>query len=478
MPSMGTMPPSERALANREKTWVALTSLAAAVLLTLAKLGIGLWTHSLGILAEAAHSGLDLVAAVVTLWAVRKSGEPPDQKHTYGHGKYENLSALFQTGLLLITCLWIMYEAGARLLNKSAPPVDANVWAFGVVIMSIVVDFSRSRALKKAAIKHKSQALEADALHFSTDIWSSFVVLGGLGCVFMSGRFGLPWLANADSVAALGVAVIVLWVTYNLAVRSTEDLLDVAPESLRSQVESAALVEGAREVKQVRVRRAGAEVFADVVLGVDQAAAFEHAHEVADRAEEAIRAIAPNADVVVHVEPVEPPAEEVSTRVRMIAARHGLGAHSIRVYDDADARSLDLHLEVSDSLSLGEAHQRATDFEKSVKEVMPDLTSVVTHIEPTGDTVSRRLSQPGRAALIQAALNQIMCKEHPGVTASEVRVRTVGEDEVVSFRCALDASIGIRDAHEITERVEKRLRERIPKLARVVIHVAPKDDDT
>ena len=182
--------------ADREKRRVAAASLAAAVLLTGTKLGIGLWTNSLGILSEAAHSGLDLVAAAVTLWAVRVSSRPADREHPYGHGKFENLSALFETVLLMVTCFWIIKEATGRLFFHKPFELNVNVWAFLVVVLSIVVDYRRSRALKRAADKYSSQALEADALHFSTDIWSSAVVLLGLCGVLAGERLNLPWLTE------------------------------------------------------------------------------------------------------------------------------------------------------------------------------------------------------------------------------------------------------------------------------------------
>ncbi|MGA2256016.1 MAG: cation diffusion facilitator family transporter, partial [Thermoguttaceae bacterium] len=182
----------------REKLGVAVASLLAAILLTVLKLVVGLITNSLGILAEAAHSGLDLLAAGVTLWAIRMSARPADRKQTYGYGKFENLSALFETLLLLVTCIWIVYEASRRFFFHEKIEVDPSVWAFLVVILSIVVDFSRSRDLLRVSRKFHSQALEADALHFSTDIWSSCVVLFGLSGVLAAQHFKLPWLANAD----------------------------------------------------------------------------------------------------------------------------------------------------------------------------------------------------------------------------------------------------------------------------------------
>src|SRR5438128_2323416 len=203
--------------AHREKTVVALSSVLAAIGLTSMKLIVGLLTGSLGILAEAAHSGLDLVAALLTFFAVRVADRPADATHHYGHGKVENLSAFIEAGLLLLTAVWVIYEAIRRLLFHEGH-VDPSIWAFIVMAISIIVDFTRSRALLRVARRLGSQALEADALHFSTDIWSSAIVIVGLLVVYLTTLFHLPaWLNLADALAALGVSVIVIWLSLRLA---------------------------------------------------------------------------------------------------------------------------------------------------------------------------------------------------------------------------------------------------------------------
>jgi len=293
------------AAAEREKNVVALSSVGAAVLLTSMKVVVGLATGSIGILSEAAHSGIDLIAALMTFWAVHASSKPPDHDHLYGHGKIENFSALFETGLLLATCVWIAYEAGKRLLFGGGH-VEATVWSFLVMGISIIVDLSRSRALAITARKHRSQALEADALHFSTDVWSSVVVLLGLACVWFSHRTGVEWLARADSVAALGVAFIAALISVRLGRKAVDDLLDAAPTGLLERIARAAEeVDEVVTVSQVRVRRSGPKTFADVILQVARGLPVERAHEIAHRAEDAIHAAVLDVDVMVHTEPVD-----------------------------------------------------------------------------------------------------------------------------------------------------------------------------
>ncbi len=287
----------------REKRAVALSSVVAAVLLTGTKLAVGTATNSLGILSEAAHSGLDLVAAGVTLWAVRWASKPADPRHNYGHGKIENLSALFQTALLLLTCGWIVVEAVER-LRGGATPVHASWWAFAVVLLSIGVDTSRSRALQRVARKYRSQALEADALHFSTDIWSSSVVLAGLLAVSLAGPLQAPWLVRADAVAALGVALIVFVVSLRLAKRSADDLLDAIDPALVELVRARANVGGVAAVREVRVRRSGPGVFADVTVLVAPRLELAVAHAIGDAVESSVAAAVPSVSVMVHLEPL------------------------------------------------------------------------------------------------------------------------------------------------------------------------------
>jgi cation diffusion facilitator family transporter len=290
--------------AEHEKKSAALKSVLAAFCLTAMKIVVGLLSGSLGILAEAAHSGLDFAAALVTFFAVQASSKPADAQHQYGHGKIENLSALFEALLLLITCFWIIKEAVHRLAGGSGP-VDASVWAFAVIIVSIIVDVSRSRMLLNMARKHKSQALEADALHFSTDVWSSCVVLGGLVGVKIAAAFpAFKWLEKADSVAALGVAGIVVWVSGRLGLQTINELIDRATEDLAGQVTAAAeSVDGVKGCHAVRVRRSGPKVFIDAHVEFDGDISLNEAHRLMDLVEESVGKIIPDADVTVHAEP-------------------------------------------------------------------------------------------------------------------------------------------------------------------------------
>jgi cation diffusion facilitator family transporter len=288
------------------KKKAAFTSVVAAVFLTLFKLTVGILTGSLGILSEALHSALDLVAAVVTFFSVRISDKPADKEHNYGHGKVENLSALVETILLLITCVWIIYEAINR-LSTGSTHIEVTLWSYVVVIFSIVIDFNRSRMLYKVAKEHNSQALEADALHFSTDIWSSSVVLLGL----ILANFGIYW---ADSVAALAVAVIVLSVSYRLGKKAVDVLLDKAPSGTVDVVhEIIKHYPEIFEVHSLKARTAGADTFIKFNIHLDPLLTLSQTHELCDKLENEIHSRIPRCEIYIHSEPAN--AEHTATEI-------------------------------------------------------------------------------------------------------------------------------------------------------------------
>ena len=466
--------PEHTSDAGREKRSVALTSVGAAIVLTGTKLFVGLATSSLGILAEAAHSGLDLVAAVITYFAVRISDKPADAEHHYGHGKVENLSALIETLLLLITCAWIIWEAVERLFFKNVA-VDASFWAFAVIVVSIVIDISRSRALRRVALKHQSQALEADALHFSTDVWSSAVVLAGLTLVRVGeGAAHAQWLGRADSVAALAVAVIVIGVSWRLGRRTVDALLDRAPAGQVEAVERAVRqVEGVLEVRDVRLRQAGNQTFVDLVIGVRRDISLESSHNLGVAVEQQVQQLLPNADVVVHVDPVCGTNETVADRIRVLAANAGQAVHNVWVSEEGGRLYVELHLEVDADLELRFAHDAAHQLEDAINADLPLLAGITIHIEPHRDRqaplrdvtdVSADLIRKVRRAALATA----------GIVACEkVAVRRAGQDVFLALQCTFDAALSVGQVHDISTGLENRLRKTIPHLVRVTTHAEP-----
>lgn len=460
--------------AEREKKAAALSTVAAAVLITVMKLAVGIWTGSLGILAEAADSGLDVVAALLTFAAVRVSDRPPDESHPYGHGKVENLAALVETLLLLFTCGWIIWEAISRLFFKLVQ-IDANVWAFGVVVISMAIDINRLRALQRVAEKHKSQALEASALRFRTDIWTSSVVLAGLTLVRVHEWTGGPlFLLRADALAGLGVALVVLYMGVQLGRRAVDVLLDTAPKGLAEKIESQVeQIEGVTTCRQVRIRQAGARSFADIVLEIEGDTSFEKAHEITHSVEEAVCRLVPGADVLVHYEPGEL-SPDLASRIRTIAQSMGVGVHSIWAREVAGRYHVELHLEVDRDASLEEAHDLASHLEAQVKRGAPEVAEMVAHIEPMGDIarLGAPLNHRDRAkmekkivALVDALVGDGACHN--------VALWEEESGLAVSLHCSFSPEVSIAEAHDLSERLETRLREELPGLQRVVIHLEP-----
>ena len=467
--------------AVREKRLVAFSSVVAAVFLTATKLAIGLLTGSLGILSEAAHSGLDLVAAGVTFFSVRASDRPPDIDHTYGHGKIENFSALIETVLLFITCGWIIYEAVHRLVFRVVE-VEVTFWSFLVMGLSIVIDFSRSRALMRTAKKHGSQALEADAIHFSTDILSSSVVILGLiavsvGVLFRESNPGLAsWLFRADAMAALGVALVVIYVSWRLGSRAVRALMDAAPRGLNARIRDAVVgIPGVLAVDRVRTRQSGPTSFVDLTLEVARTASLEEAHHIAGRAEDGIRGLLPRADVMVHVEPLSHGEEGLIERVYRTASAQGLDIHDLHLHDIRGNVKAEMHAEVPPSLSVSEAHDRVSALEKELHRKVPEISETLVHIEPAVSPVSENGTAHLSVADIRDAVAEFS-RQEPGLGGCHDLSILRGSDVSVSLHCTVKPDMSIVEAHNVTERFERMLRQRLPGIDRVIIHVEPPEE--
>jgi len=468
------------AVAEKEKRDAAFSSVVAAIFLTVLKLVVGLLTGSLGILAEAAHSGLDLVAALVTFFAVRLSDRPPDKRHLYGYGKVENLSALIETLLLLVTCVWIIYEAIQRLFFKPVE-VEASVWAFGVMIVSIVVDVSRSRILYRAAQKYKSQALEADALHFSTDIWSSSVVIVGLGLVWLSGRLSSEWewLVKGDAIAALAVALIVVYVSLQLGRRAVAVLLDAAPPGLAERVvDEVKQVPGVESVGPVRVRQAGAEVFVDLTVKVSRSASLQEAHQIATAVDARVSRLLHRGDVVVHVDPIRGSDENLSQTVSAIAARLGLRTHNVHAHEVRGRYFVDLHVEVPPELTLGQAHDQVSHMELAVREELPQVRDIHSHIEPIATPVASVAALGSQEEENLRRQIAVIAKAVSGLDCySRLHIRPGPDGYDVVLHCLADPDLSVAEAHRLADTVEKRLQSELPGISRVLIHVEPEGEN-
>ena len=459
---------------SREKQSVALSSVLAAALLTTLKVAVGLLTGSLGILSEAAHSGLDLVAAAVTYFSVRVADKPADSAHPFGHGKVEHLSAFVETALLLATCAWIMFEAIRRLFFREVQ-VEPSVWAFAVMFISISIDTLRSRALFRVARKYNSQALEADALHFSTDVYSSSVVVLGLVLLYVSQQKNIPWLRSADPVAALVVAGITVYISLLLGKRTVDALVDAAPKGTVERIASAiSRVPGVLRHQPIRVRQSGQNLFVDLRLSLESNISFEHAQKVVAGVESSVKEIFPNADVVIHAAPTEPASSDVVERIRSIAHRNNFLVHDVTAFEVNGRVNVSLDLELDPSLRLEAAHSQATRLEGEILSHLAEVGEVNVHIEP----LLERVETANEARLVRSNMERELLQIARGtpelVDVHSVEAHQVGDNVLVSLHCTLEPDRPLAQVHHITEDLEFRFRKAFPQIFKVSIHAEPR----
>jgi cation diffusion facilitator family transporter len=461
---------------RREKRAVAQNSVYAAIGITVLKFIVGITTSSLGILSEAAHSGLDLVAAVITLMSVRVSDKPADADHQYGHGKVENFSAFLETGLLLLTCVWIVYEASKRLFYHHVH-IEPTVAAFAVMAISMAVDYWRSRKLRRIANKYDSQALQADALHFSTDIWSSAVVILGLALVAVGDWLKVPQLQNADPIAALVVACVVVYVSWRLARQTIDALLDAAPAGVRTRIiDEVSREEGVLEVDRARIRRAGNRYFADLEIGMHRNVTFQKSEQLGQRVTQAVHRILPDADVVVHSVPRAHGEENIFERIRAVAARANFNVHDISVQDLAGSLHVEQHLELDERLSLKDAHDQVTVLESEIRREVPEISSILTHIESEPATIEEG-NEIARDQRLEKAVRNIARQVADVVDVHEIVVKKVRDKLYLSCHCTLPDTLPLARVHDIQTELEIRLKQEAPELFRVLIHPEPATDN-
>ncbi|HET7151997.1 MAG TPA: cation-efflux pump [Candidatus Acidoferrum sp.] len=463
----------------REKKRAALLSVGSATLLVSLKTFLVVRTGSLGVLSEALHSGLDLVAAVITFLSVRVSDLPADERHLYGHGKFENFSAFVETGLLALTALYIVYEAFDRLFFRSVH-VQPSVTAILVLLAALAIDLTRSRTLGHVARKYSSEALEADALHFSTDVWSTTVVIAGIALVWAGETWHVAWLIYADALAGLAVAAVILWVGGQLGRRTLDALLDVAPKGLQQQIARALEhMDGVLEVTRVRVRRAGNRHFVDATVSVARTTSLEQVHTLSDAIEKRIGEIVPS-DVMVHVEPRAPAGEHIFESIRAVAQRMGLATHDLHASQQDGRLFIELHMEVDENLSLREAHRQASELEEKIRELRDGAVDVNIHIEPFGHRIATPDAGEGEmkqlAKAIEAFVNRLPAEFDELVNCHDVRVRQVEHHILVSCHCIMKSELPITQVHDVTAALEDRVKENFQQIYRVTIHPEPSEE--
>src|SRR4051794_10538492 len=442
----------------------ALVSVLAACALIGLKLAGGFATGSLGLLSEAAHSGTDLVAALLTFFAVGVAGRPADRGHHFGHGKAEHLAALGEGAILVLVSLVIAWRAVLRLTGHASPHVDATWVAFLVIGIVIVVDVSRTIVSARAARRYESAALASNALHFGSDLAGSFAVLGGL--VFV--HYGYP---KADAIAALFVAVLVLIAASRLMRRNVDVLMDRVPAAAEEAARRAiAGIEPTVDLRRLRMRSAAGRHFADVVIGVSPAAAVGQGHAAADAVEAALQRALPESDVVVHVEPY---GDEAAIGERAHAAALGVRrvreVHNVSVVSVDSGTELSLHLKLPGDLSLEQAHEIAEEVERAIVETVPEVSSVQTHIEPLAVEASGIAVDAGA----DAELVRRIVRETTGSEPRELRFLNTDEGLVAFLTLGLDPDVQLADAHARASQIEERIRRERPQIADVIVHTEP-----
>jgi cation diffusion facilitator family transporter len=456
-----------------EKEKAALGSIAASAGLTAAKAIVGLLTGSLAILSEAGHSLLDLAATILTYIAVRISGKPADAEHQYGHGKVESVAALAETASLFLLAAGVAFEAVQRLFGERVYSVEATAAAFAIIAISIVVDFFRARTLGRVAEKTSSQALEADALHFRSDMWSSVAVLIGLGGVAL----GYSW---ADAAAALVVAIFICIAGWRLGRRTIDALTDTAPAGVSERVAAIAQrVPGIVGVERVRARPGGAVLFVELAVGVNRTLPLDRVAAIKERLTRAIRAELPEAEVTITTEPRALDDETVRERVMLIARNGGLAVHHVAVQALGDRLSVSADLEVEGTLPLAAAHETATRLEEAIREELGPEVEVETHIEPLPAVLlAGRDAAATRVAEIGEAL-AALATGVPGLgEVHDVRVRENTDGEIVNFHCRVDQMLTVSAVHDLVDGIERGLRRRFPIIARVIGHAEPRRETT
>ncbi len=453
---------------GKKKQQVALTSVTASLFLTAMKLVVGIMTGSIGIISEAAHSALDFGAASLTLFAVKMSDKPADKKHHYGNAKVESVSALIETGLLVITSIWIIYAASERLIAGTTE-LEVKWYAIAIMVISIIVDFSRSRALKKVAKETNSQALEADALHFSSDILSSAVVLVGL--IFVS--MGIAW---ADAVAGIAVALLVGGAAFTLGKKTIDVLIDAAPEGLAERIEEISMtVSGVISIDKIRVKPTGPQVFIEMAVCVNRTLSVEKVQAICSSIERKVREEVPVGDITINSRPIALNSETIAERVHVIGLNHNLHAHNISTSLTGQKKQITFDVEIDQRLTIKQAHDTVSALEDELHREFDGELDICIHLDPlryderTTNSLSSGEEEHVRNMIVEASKSIEKIYD-----VHDIQIRKTEQQKLfITLHCSFDDHALLEEVHSLTSQLEGAIYSSLSNAARVIIHAEP-----
>lgn len=456
---------------SKIKVKVALNSLYAAVFITGIKILAAYFSGSLAILTEVVNSGIDIFVCLVTIFSVKYAAKPADDDHNYGHEKAENFSALIQVLFLFGTSAFILYEGIARLFLNKPYDIHITIWIFAALLLSMVIDFFRAKALNKIADETKSQALKADALHFSSDILSSMIVIIGLIFTYLG-------FEKADAISALVVAGIIIYLGLKMSRKAVDSLLDKVPPGLNEKIRyETLLIEGVEGIRTTRIRSTGAKIFIDMTINISRIIPFSKAHDIMDAVERRLNQLIDNADIVIHSEPVETDKETINDKIKMIVNGYGMKCHDIFSHKIGNEIFSELHVEVTDTNDLIKAHDRITEVEVKIKSEIGIISNVKIHIDEPSNILYDTTDITVKSADMITEIQKIVSMNNNVTSCGEFNVIITNGKIRVSLNCTFDYHFSLDEVHDIVTLLESKifaeLKGRYPKLSNVIIHAEP-----
>lgn len=460
----------DESLRNKKKINIAFSSMLAAIFIVILKFLAAYLSGSLGVLSELFHSSTDLIATIATIISVKYSSKPPDEMHNYGHEKIESFSALFQVIILVGMCAYLIYESIDRILHHV--PVNISIFTFSVIIICIFIDISRSRALKKVAIETKSQALEADSLHFASDIWSSVVVL--IGMVFT--YFNLTPLA--DPVSAIIVSVLIVIATFRLTKKAFDALMDRVPSGLREKISKEVnSMEGVEGIKKFRIRSSGSKIFIDMVILIARTKLFSQTHEIMDSVERKIKEIAPDSDIVIHSEPAVTQNETINDKIRLIVNHEGFKCHDIFSHKIDKEIYSELHVEIDDTNDLDLAHRKISSLEEKIKNEIPLISKIKIHLDEPSELLFDTTDVTSKSNELIRNIENILKEKKYINKYYDIKVINSNDKLRISLNCEFDNNFTFEEVHEkvtiLESKIYLHIKELYPNLSNVIIHAEP-----